>query len=164
MRVAKFLDSLRDKGMYWALALAMTIQALRAAAPSERYVFVENPDRTVDIYRGKWLLTGKLDKNGDFIQENRFSRSGGSAKPTPPNVINFPGTKPRKAYEFRSGMLVPGELQPDGHFVPEAGGKIIRFTDYQYTPTAIPIWNLPGVFVTEAEAAKLKVPKPADKK
>ncbi|HEY8505421.1 MAG TPA: hypothetical protein VIL46_12630 [Gemmataceae bacterium] len=60
-------------------------------------------------------------------------------------------------------MLVPGELQPDGRFVPEAGGTIIPFADYEYRPTAPPIWNLPGRFVTEAEAARLKQSKPADK-
>ena len=36
------------------------------------------------------------------------------------------------------------------------GGKIIAFKDYEYSPTAPRIWNLPGGFVTEEEAAKLK--------
>jgi hypothetical protein len=36
--------------------------------------------------------------------------------------------------------------------------------DYEYSPTATPIWNLPGVFMTEEEAAKRKAVKPADKR
>ena len=56
-------------------------------------------------------------------------------------------------------MLIPGEIQDDGRFVPEVGGTIIKFTDYTYTPTGPRIWNLPGYFVpNEPEAADKKGP------
>jgi len=51
-----------------------------------------------------------------------------------------------KVYELRSGMLIPGQLGPSGRFVPEEDGKIIKFSNYTYGPTASPIWNLPGRF------------------
>ena len=37
-------------------------------------------------------------------------------------------------------------------FVPEVGAAVIRFEDSRYGPDAIRIWNLPGQFVTKAEA------------
>ena len=133
--------------------------------PKERYVFVENTNRYVGILRGEWELIGKLDSDGEFVKEFRVERVGAFSGGIPAHVIvNFPGLKAKKVYEFRSKMLIPGELQPDGRFVPEAGGKIIPFKDYVYSPTAPRIWNLPGGFVTEEEAAKLKEQKPPEKK
>ena len=135
-----------------------------AEPPKERYVFVEDTDRWVEVHRGERVLLGKLDKNGDFVQEYNFGKGQPWNLGFLPTMINFPGLKPKKEYEFRSGMLIPGEIQPDGRFVPESGGKIIPFKDYDYSPTATPIWNLPGVFIREEEAAKLKQPKPHDQK
>ena len=43
-----------------------------------------------------------------------------------------------------------------GKFVPDEGGRIIKFSDYHYSPFARPIWNLPGYFRPVAV-------KPADK-
>jgi hypothetical protein len=142
-----------------------------ANPPKESYVFIANTDRWVCMFRGDWELIGKLDTNGEFIHEYKLKAGQPSSAGLPAReFINGTGslTKPRKVYEYRSGMLIPGELQPGrfaaGPFVPEAGGKIIAFKDYEYSPSAPPIWNLPGVFVTEEEAAKLKKPKPADMK
>jgi hypothetical protein len=133
-------------------------------SPKERYVFVSNTDRYIGIFRGDWRLIGKLDANGDFIQEIKLKKGQPASSIPAHGILNFPGLKPKKVYEFRSGGLIPGEIRPDGSFVPEAGGKIIPFKDYQYSPTATPIWNLPGVFLTEEEATKLKKAKPASKK
>jgi hypothetical protein len=150
----------------------MMFDGLAAAdPPKEKYVFFENTDRWVGIVIGDSQLIGKLDKNGELIHEYKL-RAGQPSSGLPPyGIINATGsmTKPKKVYEYRSEMLIPGELRSDGRFavgrfVPEAGGKIIAFKDYEYTPTATPIWNLPGVFVTEAEAARLKQPKPPDQK
>lgn len=150
-----------------ALALPMSDRPALPDPPKGRYVFVQNTDRYVGIIRGNWHLVGKFDANGEFFQDMKLKKGQGYSAGIPPHgIINSSGhaTLSRKVYEFRSGVLVPGEIRPDGYFVPEAGGKIIRFKDYQYSPTATPIWNLPGVFVTEEEAAKLKEAKPADKK
>lgn len=156
-------------GFPWMLLLLafMGIPVHLAAyePPKERYRFVEDTERWVAVFRGELQLLGKLDKNGDFVHEYKFKKGAGwNLGFPPPPIINDPGLKPKKVYEFRSRMLIPGELQPDGAFVPEAGGRIIHFKDYEYSPTATPIWNLPGVFLTEAEAAKLKQSKPPDKK
>jgi hypothetical protein len=151
--------------LFVVLALNMSDQPALSDPPKKRYVFVENTDRWVAIFRGELELLGKLDKDGDFVHEHQFNKGDPRNLPfPPPRVINFPGLKPKKVYEFRSKILVPGELQPDGRFLPEVGGKVIPFKDYEYTPTAPRIWNLPGCFVTEEEAAKLKQPKPTDKK
>jgi hypothetical protein len=133
--------------------------------PKERYVFIENTDRWVGVSRGDWYLVGKLDKNGDFVHEHKLKNGQPSTLLPVHWIINSSGDarKSRKVYEFRSGVLIPGEITPDGYFVPEVGGKIIPFKDYQYSPTATPIWNLPGVFLTEEQAAKLKKQKPPDK-
>jgi hypothetical protein len=65
----------------------------------------------------------------------------------------------KPVYEFRSGVLAPGEIREGGNFAPEVGGKIVAFADYTYTPDATPIWNLPGGFRPEKPPEK-----PADKK
>jgi len=148
-------------------AMVMSEQPAASDPPKLRYVFVENTDHWVEIIRSEWQLTGKLDKNGDFVFESKLKKGHPAiSAPSTSGVINNPASalKAKKVFEFRSGLLIPGEVQPGGRFVPEAGGKIILFKDYEYTPTATPIWNLPGVFITEEEAAKLKKPKPADGK
>ena len=152
--------------LFLAGALLMASQPLAADPPKSRYVFVENTDRWVGIARGDWYLVGKLDKNGDFIHEIKLKKGQGSTLLPAHGVINSSGhaTRSKKAYEFRSGMLIPGEIRPDGYFVPEAGGKIIPFKDYEYGPTALPIWNLPGLFVTEEEAAEWKKAKAGEKR
>ncbi|MBX9625690.1 MAG: hypothetical protein K2X82_17950 [Gemmataceae bacterium] len=117
------------------------------AAPPVRYKFVENTDRWVGVRRGGWLLIGKLDKDGEFTQEQRIPEGKPWSRGLPAHgLLNGAGPEPRKAYELRHGALVPGEIRKDGAFVPEVGGKIIAFADYQYAPEAPPIWNLPGGF------------------
>jgi hypothetical protein len=146
-------------------AVAMSGRTAPSDPPKGRYVFFENTDRWVAVIRGEYELIGKLDKNGEFIHEIKLEAGAATSAGIPPAaLLNGPRPAPTKAYEFRSGVLIPGEMQKDGRFVPEVGGKIIPFKDYTYTPTAPPIWNLPGVFVTEEEAAKLKKSKAADKK
>ena len=147
------------------LAILMSDRPACSDPPNERYVFVENTNRWVVIIRGEWQLIGKLDKNGDFIQDKKYKKGQGGSRPSSV-LINSSGhaSKSKKVYEFRSGALIPGEIQPDGQFVPQVGGKIIPFKDYNYSPTATPIWNLPGVFLTEEEAAKLEMAKLAEKK
>lgn len=125
------------------------------AAPLAQYRYVENTGRWVGVFRGEWLLIGKLDKDGEFVHEYRAGRDEPLFGGLPGFVLlNGGGTKSRKAFEFRHGTLTPGELRKDGAFVPEVGGKIIAFADYTYTPDAPRIWNLPGGFVPVEPPAK----------
>ena len=135
--------------------------------PKEKYVFHENTSRWVAVDRGEWHLVGKLNKDGDFVADFMWKKGQGKSL-TPTETLNSAvfTSNPQKAYEFRSGMLIPGKIERDGRFVPEVGGKIVAFKDYEYdpnSPTTIPIWNLPGVFLTEKDAAELKRSKPVDK-
>ena len=139
------------------VSIMLAIAGIRAnfIPGTETYKFVSNTERWVCVIRNNGQFLGKLDLHGEFTQEKRMPAGSWSVGVPPHVVIN--GGSPRKAYEFRSGVLIPGEIQDDGRFVPEVGGKIIKFSDYTYTPTASRIWNLPGYFVSIE-------PKPADKK
>jgi hypothetical protein len=117
-----------------------------APAPRDEYVFVPNTGRLVWISRGELDLIGRLDTDGNFLQEWQFARQATGSRPAA-DLINFPGLQPRAVYEFRSGRLIKGQLMPNGNFVPEAGSKVMKFEDYRYSPDdAIYIWNLPGYF------------------
>ncbi|HEY8505422.1 MAG TPA: hypothetical protein VIL46_12635 [Gemmataceae bacterium] len=145
--------------------LAMSDRPAFSGPPEGRYVFVRDTDRWVGVILGEWRFIGKLDKNGDLLPQIKLKASGAYSAGIPLHTrLNRLRPAPAKAYEFRSGVLVPGELQKDGRFVPEAGGTIIPFEDYEYREGATPIWNLPGVFLTEEVAARMKRSKAADKK
>ena len=159
--------------MHGCLGFSLMVAAAFPPPPTDppQYEFVLNVDRLVGIQREDFLLIGKLDKDGEFThmykKEASVSADGekfifGSG---PAYVLlNVGGLKPSKVYEYRSGMLIPGLMRAGGKFIPEEGAKVIRFTDYKYAPHAIPIWNLPGGFVTKEEAAKLKKAKLDEKK
>lgn len=118
---------------------------LIAGVRDDPYVFIQDTNRTVCIHRGDLRLLGKLDEFGEFHQEVSFEfgpYSGPLYHGLGSNTFH-----PSKIYELRSGMLIPGMMRIGGRFIPEPGGEIIRFKDYQYSPNAIPIWNLPGKFV-----------------
>src|ERR1700687_3858084 len=121
------------------------------APPPEEDVFVKDSDSWVAIGKVQVRLVGKLDANGEFTQTHRYEV--GHSKAPPYTLINFPGPKPKNVYEFRSGRLIKGELTTEGNFVPETSSTIIKFEDYEFSPDAIPIWNLPGTFMKKDEAA-----------
>lgn len=50
-------------------------------------------------------------------------------------------------YEYRSAMLIPMIKDPVHGIVPEIGGRIIRLSDYLYSPISRRIYNLPGQFI-----------------
>jgi hypothetical protein len=60
-------------------------------------------------------------------------------------------------YEYRSGRLVPGNLDDDGHFLPDLGAQVTDFQDYRPVAGARRICNLPGRFV---EKGKQESPPP----
>jgi hypothetical protein len=147
------------------LALGMSDHPARSEPPKKKYVFVENTDRWVAVDHGEWHYVGKLDQNGDFVADFMWKKGQGKSLTTTITLNSAVFTSnPQKVYEFRSGMLIPGKIERDGRFVPEKGGTIIPFKEYEYSPTATPIWNLPGVFLSEEQAAELRKTKPADKK
>ena len=107
------------------------------------YEFVPDTDRKFAFYRNGFVMVGKLDARGNFIQENRYP-----SQDIPDGLGCTPVryTESTKVYEFRSGRLMKGEMLPTGVFVPEAGSRITAFSDYHYCRGALPIWNLPGYF------------------
>lgn len=101
---------------------------------------------------------GMIDKNGDF-QPNlhdleRAIEAHNQGVPRagswPPDLLH--SLKPdEKLFEYRKGYLVPMVNDKNRGLIPEAGGKIIEFKDYEYSPTARRIYNLPGRFVLKGE-------------
>jgi hypothetical protein len=133
------------------LAFALTVAMIQppvdgTPAPQDEYVFVRLTERPVSILRGGYVLIGKLDADGNFIQDAKRKGSGLEPSNLTPPILNYPHPEPVPAYEYRSGRLVKGELGTKGVFVPEVGSKVIRFEDYKYRPGGIGIWNLPGYF------------------
>ncbi len=136
------------------LVLAALFFATGAIAeePKGEYVFVPDTKRLVGISRDNGIIIGTLDADGEFHQTMKIE----SENPKVPFIVyngpSFDGLNrsfvtPRKVYELRSGMLIPGTMGPSGLFVPEEDGKIIKFSNYKYGPDARHIWNLPGRFV-----------------
>jgi hypothetical protein len=142
--------SQRKCGTIALLALVLSAAVIQPAlvgtpVPREEYVFVRDTDRVVAIKRGGDLLIGKLDADGNFLQEKVRPGAGLGPSSWPPPIINMTFLGPEPVYEYRSGRLIKGELNADGNVVPEVGSKVIRFEDYRYS-TGVRIWNLPGYF------------------
>ena len=121
----------------------------------EGYRFELNEERVIGFFRKTKLLVGTFDEDGEFHQITSVT-----AQPITDGIsgIRYSGPKFQlicaeyqaekcSVYELRSARLIPGMYRPEGLFVPELGGKIIDFKDYNYSDKAIPIWNLPGKFV-----------------
>jgi len=121
-----------------------------------RYEYVPNAEPGVTLLRGGWWIDGHLDKNGDFLESQRYKRAGlMSTHGTGGRILTHNLMVGKKAFEYRSGVLVPGTFGADYNFIPEVGGRIVRFADYEYSLLAPPIYNLPGYF-----KAVLIVPEP----
>jgi len=121
----------------------------------EEYKFVEDTTLWVNVIQGDVESIGKLDAAGNFIPDKRYLRTlkkGQPASSIPPcTLINF---AQKEVYEFRSGRLIPGDIDDDGNFIPTIGGRITDFKDYRYTPKAPKIYNLPGKFVKKEKKGK----------
>src|SRR5262245_5004536 len=106
----------------------------------EEYVFVPDTEREVMILREDFILFGKLDAAGNFLETfRRDLRLPGSGAAGDAIRINAPdytssGPKPRPVYEYRSGRLIKGVIDAKGNFVPDLGSTVIPFKDYRYTP------------------------------
>jgi hypothetical protein len=111
--------------------------------PPAEYVFVRDTARRVGFNRRGVRYVGTLDADGNFYEEGRFSNK----QPGSPLLGRYTRIgKPGPAYEYRAGTLVKGAINGDGVFVPDADAPAIPFWQYKYSPTATPIWNLPGTF------------------
>jgi hypothetical protein len=136
-----------------ALFVATFSSGAPAPTPSE-YEFVPNTDTLFDLSRVGWWAIGKLDEAGNFNPDPRWANI--TTGPGPHGGSHMPATQrlngpPGPAYEYRSGRLIPGELDKKGNFVPELGGKIIPLEDYRPGPNAVRIYNLPGKFVKKEQ-------------
>lgn len=109
--------------------------------PPVAYEFVPDTTRSVMIMRDRIEVYGWLDSDGEFNESSRRQPGFYSGRR---HLLNFGAEG--EVYEYRSGMLIPGTQRPMGKFIPTPGGRIVRFADYRYSPTATPIWNLPGYF------------------
>ena len=127
-------------GLFCCAAVALCV----GYHPREpEYVFVPDTARRVGFYRQRAEYIGRLDADGKFHEEMRIGlHDFGSFKEGTFTVIGRRGP----VYEFRAGKLVKGVIDSDGVFVPDPDAPVIRFQDYKYDSTAIPIWNLPGYF------------------
>jgi hypothetical protein len=127
-------------------------------SPAGDYEFVRERNRWVEVQRRDrdqlyWSI-GKLDPAGNFVPDKDYLNRT-DLKPTdaPAAVLlNRDGLGP--VYEYRSGRLVRGRIDPwTRNFVPEVGSTVLDFKDYRYGskdsklgPEPLPIWNLPGTF------------------
>ncbi len=112
------------------------------------YVFVKDTQRYVALVRGETQSIGKLDAAGNFLPDPRwFNLKRGQPLPKAPpfTVINAPPQK--GVYEYRSGMLIKGDLDEKGNFLPDIGSEVVSFKDYRYREDGPRIYNLPGKFV-----------------
>lgn len=134
------------------LLVATFLAALSPGAPAPmptEYEFVPNTDTWFRLSRGGRIDIGKLDEAGNFVPDPRWCNVPGVASGVPlGELLNGPAGP---AYEYRSGRLIPGELDKKGYFIPEIGGKIISLEDYRPGPKAIRIYNLPGKFVKKEQ-------------
>ena len=133
--------------------LLLTIQR------EDTYEFVPSI-RRVTSNIGDIQCEGIIDAKGTFVPDLKSLQRGLSANLSKEEVMywaSWPAPIVRevkvndKLYEFRSGMLIPVTMSKDKQLIPDAGGTIIDFKDYHYSPTARRIYNLPGLFVLKKD-------------
>jgi len=150
--------SRRDRNIWVSraiLAVLLAMSVAGAAPVRDDYVYVEDLDRHYVLRVGDKRHLGQLDRAGNFIPHRVNATDGDLAfSGYPYQYLNFPMSKNGSkladgvgAYEFRSGRLIPGKMMPDGNFIPDADGRIIRFEVYKHNPDGPQIWNLPGYFL-----------------
>jgi hypothetical protein len=121
-------------------------------AAGEEYVFAPDTSRYVGILRNGYWHIGQIDAEGNFEWGRRIRENGPYSGPQYEEIDLIPKDgKPRPCYELRSSRLIKGGIDTKGNFVPEIGSKVILFKDYRYSPTATPIWNLPGMFIKKSD-------------
>lgn len=118
------------------------------------YEFIPSSTKAKYHLVGNRSCLGTIDTDGNFMPKlsdledmiDSYKRKFPRSRMGPSNLIER--KQPReKVYEYRSGILVPMVFDVYRGLIPEAGGKIIDFKDFQYSPKARRIYNLPGRFV-----------------
>jgi hypothetical protein len=121
------------------------------------YEFVKDTESWVAKLCGDIFFLGKLDSAGNFVPDNKYMgfKKGQPLSQVPP--FRFINAEVQKGiYEYRSGRLIPGDIDERGNFVPALGGKVLDFKDYEYSPKAAKIYNLPGKFVKKEKKNERK--------
>jgi hypothetical protein len=111
--------------------------------------YVAESAPTVGYVKADKKYIGHLDKAGNFVSVEESQ--GGFDGAGNIQVRNLPANGEREAvFEYRSARLVRGVLVKDGHFIPDAGSKVISFRDYVPIKENLRIYNLPGRFVEKS--------------
>ncbi len=136
-------------------SVAGMVLALIVGHMEDEYEFVSDISRYAAVLHGELYSIGKLDAKGNFLADRQWIdldvHRPTSAGFPPCKMINSPKGR---AYEYRSGRLIVGELDDKGNFLPDVGSKVISFKDYRYNAKAIRIYNLPGSFKKKGELKK----------
>ena len=118
------------------------------------YEFVPGEYGPVMHYFWGIHCSGYINQDGAFQPDLHDLEAALEAKRTGvPRVGSWPGdlvqtrSVNEKVYEYQKGILIPMIVDKDRGLIPEVGGKIIEFKDYEYSPGARRIYNLPGRFV-----------------
>jgi hypothetical protein len=117
-----------------------------------RYRYKEDLSRSICLFRNGMYSYGEFDSAGNFVAKGppgpRHAFETGPLRHTVgiPRDAKGDPTEKEAAYEYRSGLLIPGLLIKSGNFVPTEGAKVMSFKDYQFSVTSTRIYNLPGVF------------------
>lgn len=134
--------------------IMLTTLLVLSVLQDQKWVYIE--DTTIRYYHhigsGIWC-EGTLNQRGVFkadindldkaleAHKNKVERKG----PFAPRLLE--ARKPNeKVYEFRSGILIPMIIDEKRGLIPDIAVDIISFKNYQYTPEARRIYNLPGKF------------------
>jgi hypothetical protein len=148
MRITAIVTSIFLLAAYGGLRLFRLNPQDANAANQEEYEFVQDTGRLVELIQGETESIGKLDASGNFVPDKRwFQLKKGQPLVSGPATTLINGLAQKGVYEFRSGRLIPGDIDDKGNFIPTVGGRIIDFKDYRYGPKAPKIYNLPGKFV-----------------
>lgn len=124
------------------ILFALTI--VSALSDPANYRFVERLDRYVaQVTRDRFKL-GRLSREGNFVVTRDVPVDGFDSGP-PFVVLPSGSLRPHQFYELRGQWLVLGWMD-NGTFTADAPPQKLKFTEYKYTPWAVPIWNLPGYF------------------
>ncbi len=113
--------------------------------------YVPMPDRYVGLYTAEALVVGKLTADGKFTTTVQYVAQDGVILIISGPMftdLNGPDVVARPVvYHLDGKTLTPGRVTRDGTFTEDPKGKAIPFAEYVYSPTAPPIWNLPGRFL-----------------
>lgn len=138
-----------------SVLLASSISVHISYYCKQDFLFIPNNDRCFIHHAGGVSCIGTINADGSFVPDlldldktvqafkAKVPRSGVSM---PPELLGKLQAGD-KAYEYRSGYLIPMVVDAKHGLIPEVGQKIIEFKTYKYSPTAKIIYNLPGRFV-----------------